>query len=148
MYTDFVVLAAGKGQRMLGNFPKVLEPLGGKPMVQHLIDTTQEIIHSRSIIVVGEQAEKVKKSLIIPRNTKWSIQKKQLGTGHAVKTAFSNVRPSAIVVVLYGDVPLVESKTLKSLINTASNNRLAILTFIKENPKGYGKNCTIFLIFH
>ena len=62
MFTDFVVLAAGKGQRMLGNFPKVLEPLGGKPMVQHLIDTTQEIIHSRSIIVVGEQAEKVKKS--------------------------------------------------------------------------------------
>ncbi len=139
MYTDFVVLAAGKGQRMLGNFPKVLEPLGGKPMVQHLIDTTQEITNSRPIIVIGEQAEKVKKSLVTPRNTKWSKQKKQLGTGHAVKTAFLKVRPSAIVVVLYGDVPLVESKTLKSLINIASNNRLAILTFLKEKPKGYGR---------
>ena len=116
MNPDFIVLAAGKGQRMLGTTPKVLLPLAGKPMAQHLLDTVAEIKGSRQIIVVGNQAEEVKKNLTAPKNTIWIKQRKQLGTGHAAKTAILGARSNSMVVVLYGDVPLVRSKTIKNLI--------------------------------
>ena len=109
MNPDFVVLAAGKGQRMLRNVPKVLLPLAGKPMAQHVLDTVAKIEGSRSVVVIGDQATKVKKTLRAPKNTKWIKQRKQLGTGHAVKTALSGTRPGSTVVILYGDVPLVLS---------------------------------------
>jgi len=139
MNPDFVVLAAGKGQRMLRNVPKVLLPLAGKPMAQHVLDTVAKIEGSRSIVVIGDQATKVKKTLRASKNTKWIKQRKQLGTGHAVKTALSGTRPGSMVVILYGDVPLVQAKTLKNLIKIASNDCLAVLTFYKDNPKGYGR---------
>ena len=141
MNPDFIVLAAGKGQRMLGTTPKVLLPLAGKPMAQHLLDTVAEIKGSRQIIVVGNQAEEVKKNLTAPRNTIWIKQRRQLGTGHAVKTAIlgTRSRSRSMVVVLYGDVPLVRSKTIKNLIKMASMDSLAVLTFRKVDPKGYGR---------
>ena len=79
MKLDFVLLAAGKGQRMLGNSPKVILPLAGKPMAQHLIDTINKIKGSRTIAVIGHQAEKVKNTLVVPRTAKWVRQSKQLG---------------------------------------------------------------------
>ena len=139
MKLDFVLLAAGKGQRMLGNSPKVILPLAGKPMAQHLIDTINKIKGSRTIAVIGHQAEKVKNTLVVPRTAKWVRQSKQLGTGHAVKIASSHLRPGSITVVLYGDVPLVRPKTLKKLIKLASDDSLSILTFLKQDPKGYGR---------
>lgn len=139
MNVDFVVLAAGKGQRMLGNSPKVLMPLGGKPMAQHLLNTLKEIKGSRPIVVIGEQASEVKNALEAPKNTKWVRQKKQLGTGHAVKAATPLFRRGSVVVVLYGDVPLVQAKTLKSLIKMASKDHLAVLTFKRTNPHKYGR---------
>ena len=139
MKPDFIVLAAGKGNRMLSPLPKVLLPLAGKPMVQHVLDTVSEIEKSRSIIVIGDQASEVKKSLSASKNTKWVTQRKQLGTGHAVKTALSKLRPNSVAIVLYGDVPLVEVKTMEGLIRIATKNSLAILTFNKNHPKGYGR---------
>ena len=139
MNPDFIVLAAGNGKRMLGSSPKVLLPIGGKPMAQHILDTVSGIEKSRSILVVGEQAKEVKNSLQFKRNTKIVTQRKQLGTAHAVKTALTQLRPSSVTVVLYGDVPLIESKTLKRLIRDASKGSLAILTFNKDLPKGYGR---------
>ena len=139
MNTDFVVLAAGKGQRMLGTTPKVLLPLAGKPMAQHVLDTIETIKKARAIIVIGDQAEEVKKTLKAPKNTKWIKQRKRIGTGHAVKTALSATRRGSVVVVLYGDVPLVQGKTLKKLSKIASNDCLVVLTFYKDNPKGYGR---------
>ena len=139
MKLDFVLLAAGKGQRMLGNSPKVILPLAGKPMAQHLINTINKIKGSRTIAVIGHQAEKVKNTLVVPRTAKWVRQSKQLGTGHAVKIASSHLRPGSITVVLYGDVPLVRPKTLKKLIKLASDDSLSILTFLKQDPKGYGR---------
>ena len=139
MNPDFIVLAAGNGKRMLGSSPKVLLPIGGKPMAQHILDTVSGIEKSRSILVVGEQAKEVKNSLQFKRNTKIVTQRKQLGTAHAVKAALDQLRPSSVTVVLYGDVPLIESKTLKRLIRDASKGSLAILTFNKDLPQGYGR---------
>ncbi len=139
MNPDFIVLAAGNGKRMLGSSPKVLLPIGGKPMAQHILDTVSGIEKSRSILVVSNQAKEVKNSLQFKRNTKIVTQRKQLGTAHAVKAALTQLRPSSVTVVLYGDVPLIESKTLKRLIRDASKGSLAILTFNKDLPKGYGR---------
>ena len=139
MNPDFIVLAAGNGKRMLGSSPKVLLPIGGKPMAQHILDTVSGIEKSRSILVVSNQAKEVKNSLQFKRNTKIVTQRKQLGTAHAVKTALTQLRPSSVTVVLYGDVPLIESKTLKRLIRDASKGSLAILTFNKDLPQGYGR---------
>lgn len=139
MNPDFIILAAGNGKRMLGSLPKVLLPIGGKPMAQHILDTVSSIEKSRPILVVGDQAKEVKNSLHLKRNTKIVTQRKQLGTAHAVKAALSQLRPSSVTVVLYGDVPLIESKTLKKLIREATKGSLAILTFNKDHPKGYGR---------
>jgi bifunctional UDP-N-acetylglucosamine pyrophosphorylase/glucosamine-1-phosphate N-acetyltransferase len=139
MNPDFIILAAGNGKRMLGSSPKVLLPIGGKPMAQHILDTISGIEKSRPILVVGDQAKEVKNSLQFKRNTKIVTQRKQLGTAHAVKTALAQLRPSSVTVVLYGDVPLIEGKTLKRLIRDASKGALAILTFNKDRPQGYGR---------
>ena len=139
MNPDFIVLAAGNGKRMLGSSPKVLLPIGGKPMAQHILDTISGIEKSRPILVVGDQAKEVKNSLQFKRNTKIVTQRKQLGTAHAVKTALAQLRPGSVTVVLYGDVPLIEGKTLKRLIRDASKGALAILTFNKDRPQGYGR---------
>ena len=139
MNPDFIVLAAGNGKRMLGSSPKALLPIGGKPMAQHILDTISGIEKSRPILVVGDQAKEVKNSLQFKRNTKIVTQRKQLGTAHAVKTALAQLRPGSVTVVLYGDVPLIEGKTLKRLISDASKGALAILTFNKDRPQGYGR---------
>ena len=139
MKPDFVILAAGKGQRMLDNQPKVLQNIAGIPMAQHLLNTVVEIKNSRQIIVIGEEAKKVKSSLVVSRSTHWIKQRKQLGTAHAVKAALPKTRTGSIVVVLYGDVPLVQSKTINNLLRLASTNNLAILTFRAKNPRGYGR---------
>jgi bifunctional UDP-N-acetylglucosamine pyrophosphorylase/glucosamine-1-phosphate N-acetyltransferase len=139
MNTDFIILAAGRGKRMTGSLPKVLLPIAGKPMAQHVLDTVAGIENSRPIIVIENQKSEVKKFLLTPKNTKWVTQRKQLGTGHAVKTALPELRTGSIAVVLYGDVPLVEVKTLKALIKMASKNSLVILTFNKEHSEGYGR---------
>ena len=139
MNPDFIVLAAGNGKRMLGSSPKVLLPIGGKPMAQHILDTISGIEKSRPILVVGDQAKEVKNSLQFKRNTKIVTQRKQLGTAHAVKAALAQLRPGSVTVVLYGDVPLIEGKTLKRLISDASKGALAILTFNKDRPQGYGR---------
>jgi len=139
MNTDFVVLAAGEGKRMPRKAPKVLLSVAGKPMTQHVLDTVSGIGGSRTILVLGKQAKEVKKALNFNKNTKIVTQRKQLGTAHAVKTAFPQLRSDSVMVVLYGDVPLVASKSLKKLIKSAEKGSLAILTFTKELPGSYGR---------
>ena len=124
---------------MTGSLPKVLLPIAGKPMAQHVLDTVAGIENSRPIIVIENQKSEVKKFLLTPKNTKWVTQRKQLGTGHAVKTALPELRTGSIAVVLYGDVPLVEVNTLKALIKMARKDSLVILTFNKEHSEGYGR---------
>jgi len=139
MNIDFIILAAGKGKRMAGHVPKVLKILGGKPMAQHVMDTTKLFKRSKALVVVGNQSKEVKNSLVLGSNGSWVKQMKQLGTGHAVKQCLSSLRKNSISVVLYGDVPLVEQKTLDKLIKSAIKDDLAILTMNIDNPKGYGR---------
>ena len=139
MNTDFIILAAGKGTRMGSDLPKVLNLLGGKPLVQHLLDTVSDIKGSRVQLVLGHKPDLVKNSLDTNKKTDFVLQKKQLGTGHAVKQALKNLRSNSISLVLYGDGPLVKKQTLSKLISSAEKNNLSILTYKQKETHGYGR---------
>jgi len=139
MRIDFIILAAGKGKRMVGHVPKALKVLGGKPMAQHVLDTAILFSNSKRLVVVGDRHKEVKSSLNVTKSLSWVHQKKQLGTGHAVKQCLGHLRKGSIVVILYGDVPLVGSKTLNKLIKVAQKKYLGLLTMEPESPQGYGR---------
>ena len=139
MNIDFIILAAGKGTRMGGNSPKVLANLAGKPMIQHLIDTVETFPKAKTSVIVGHKAKEVENSISSGKKINYVIQKNQLGTAHAVKQAIPLLRKNSISVVLYGDAPLVTRKTLNKLVNSAARGRLALLTYKKEDPSGYGR---------
>ena len=139
MNIDFIILAAGKGTRMGGDSPKVLASLAGKPMIQHLIDTVDSFPSSKTSIVVGYKSNEVERDLVSKKKLCFVKQKNQLGTAHAVKQALPNIRKNSVAVILYGDVPLVKKNTLNRLIKSASTGKLSLLTFIKEDPTGYGR---------
>jgi len=139
MKIDAIILAAGKGKRMQSALPKVLQKVAGKALLQHVIDTSLELKNCQPHIVVGDQASLVKASVSVPKNSKWSKQEKQLGTGHAVKQSLKGLRAGSIALVLYGDVPLVKSSTMKNLVKAAGKSTLALLSFEQETPNGYGR---------
>ena len=139
MNIDFIILAAGKGTRMGGNSPKVLANLAGKPMIQHLIDTVETFHKAKTSVIVGHKGKEVESSISSRKKINYVIQKNQLGTAHAVKQATTLLRKNSVSVVLYGDAPLVTRKTLNKLVNSATSGRLAILTYRKEDPSGYGR---------
>jgi bifunctional UDP-N-acetylglucosamine pyrophosphorylase/glucosamine-1-phosphate N-acetyltransferase len=139
MNTDFIILAAGKGTRMGSDLPKVLNLLGGKPLVQHLLDTVSDIKGSKVQLVVGHKPDLVKSSLEVNNKADFVLQRKQLGTAHAVKQALKNLRSNSIALVLYGDGPLVKKKTLTKLIASAEKDNLSILTYKPNNPHGLGR---------
>lgn len=139
MKIDAIILAAGKGKRMQSASPKVLQHVAGKALLQHVIDTSLNLKNSQLHIVVGDQNILVKNSVSTPKNSKWYKQSKQLGTGHAVKQALKGLRAGSIALILYGDVPLVKSSTMTNLVKAAGKSSLALLSFEKQTPKGYGR---------
>ena len=139
MKIDAIILAAGKGKRMQSASPKVLQKVAGKALLQHVIDTSLELENCQPHIVVGDQASLVKASVSAPKKSKWSKQAKQLGTGHAAKQSLKGLRTGSIALILYGDVPLVKSSTMKNLVKTAGKSTLALLSFEQQTPNGYGR---------
>ena len=139
MKIDAIILAAGKGKRMQSSFPKVLQEVAGKALLQHVIDNTKELKNCQAHIVIGEQGALVKKSVCAFKKSKWIKQAKQLGTGHAVKQTLKELRPGSVALILYGDVPLVKSSTMNTLIKSAGKNNLALLSFEQDSPGGYGR---------
>ena len=139
MNVDIIILAAGQGKRMQSSLPKVLQPLGGKPLLQHVIDTCLKLEKVKLHIVVGGQKKLIQSSISAPKSTNWVVQKNQLGTGHAVKQVLPSLRPNSCSVVLYGDGPLVKLKTLKRLISNITKDNLSLLTFEAASPKGLGR---------
>ena len=136
MTLSVVILAAGKGTRMFSNKPKVLHKLSNQPLLQYVINTVKQLKPLNINVVVGYKSGEIKKKF--PKDdVNWVNQTEQLGTGHAVKSATSFFKGSQIIV-LYGDVPLVNIDDLKNLIKI-SEGGLGILTFSKEFPKGYGR---------
>ena len=142
MRADIVILAAGQGSRMKSSLPKVLHPIAGKPMLEHVILSalqTQEVIGKGEIhVVIGHGAGKVKDALG-HYDLNWVEQTEQLGTGHAVQQAVPGCKGADVVLVLYGDVPLIHASTLQSLLAASNGERLGLLTINLPNPSGYGR---------
>lgn len=147
MELHVVILAAGKGSRMKSNLPKVMHEVGNKPMLAHVIDTATELNPAKISVVVGHGSEIVES--FVAKNYEQEVvrcvqQKEQLGTGHAVMQAADSISPQEKVLVLYGDVPLIQSNTLETLVNTVSSEDadkapLGLLTVCLSNPTGYGR---------
>lgn len=142
MRADIVILAAGQGSRMKSSLPKVLHPIAGKPMLEHVIlsaQQTQKVIGKGKIhVVIGHGADKVKAALG-HYDLNWVEQTEQLGTGHAVQQAIPGCKGADVVLVLYGDVPLINPSSLQSLLAASSGERLGLLTINLPNPSGYGR---------
>ncbi|MEH6604661.1 MAG: bifunctional UDP-N-acetylglucosamine diphosphorylase/glucosamine-1-phosphate N-acetyltransferase GlmU [Pseudomonadales bacterium] len=136
MTLEVVILAAGKGTRMRSELPKVLHPIGGQPMLFHVIDTARELGASKIHVVIGHGAEQVK-SQVKAENIHWVVQHEQNGTGHAVTQVLPYLGADSTVLVLYGDVPLVRVETLQHLLANAAD--LGLLTASPADPSGYGR---------
>ncbi|MBS63629.1 bifunctional UDP-N-acetylglucosamine diphosphorylase/glucosamine-1-phosphate N-acetyltransferase GlmU [Salinisphaera sp.] len=138
MGLHIVVLAAGKGKRMRSALPKVLQPLGDRPLLKHVVEAAQTLDPEQIHVVYGHGAEQVQSALGY-LEVNWVYQQQQLGTGHAVRQAIDDVPDDASVLVLYGDVPLVRAATLSHLVDAAANDALALLTVVLDDPAGYGR---------
>lgn len=137
MSLEIIILAAGKGTRMYSALPKVLHKVAGKPMLEHVINSARQLNPSKIHVVIGHGAEEVRALFTAP-DISFSLQQEQLGTGHAVSIAMPQVT-SENVLILYGDVPLIESDTLTLLLQSLQLNSIGLLTVNLENPTGYGR---------
>ncbi|AEC21285.1 glucosamine-1-phosphate N-acetyltransferase / UDP-N-acetylglucosamine pyrophosphorylase [Pusillimonas sp. T7-7] len=139
---NIVILAAGLGKRMQSNLPKVLHPLAGKPMLAHVLDNARALSPDRIIVVVGHGAERVKQAFSDQPDIEFVLQSPQQGTGHAVQQAvpalLENGGQDDATLVLYGDVPLVQTATLQGLL-AARKGGMAVLTEQLPDPTGYGR---------
>ncbi len=136
MKLETVILAAGKGTRMRSALPKVLHPIAGKPMVQHVIDAAAGLAPIATHLVYGHGGEQLQQ--VLSQNTvTWALQAEQLGTGHAVDQA--TWQDDSQVLVLYGDVPLIQTETLARLLAVQPENGVGLLTVILTDPQGYGR---------
>ncbi|MFP1982019.1 bifunctional UDP-N-acetylglucosamine diphosphorylase/glucosamine-1-phosphate N-acetyltransferase GlmU [Lonsdalea quercina] len=133
-----VILAAGKGTRMYSDLPKVLHPLAGKPMVQHVIDTAMKVGAERIHLVYGHGGDRLKKTLS-GEALNWVLQAEQLGTGHAMQQAAPAFTDDEDVLMLYGDVPLIAEATLKRLVQAKPEGGIGLLTVNVDDPTGYGR---------
>lgn len=139
MNVNTVILAAGKGTRMKSALPKVLHKLAKKPLLGHVVDAAKSINSSKMCVVYGHGGEAVKEAFAAETAIAWCEQKEQLGTGHAVMQAMPEVDADSIVLILYGDVPLIKSETLEELLSVTSAESIGLLTVVLDNPKGYGR---------
>ena len=135
---NVVVLAAGKGTRMRSNKPKVLHPLAGDTLLNHVLNSAQSLGASRLCVVIGHEAEQVRQS-VGERNVVFVEQSTQLGTGHAVQLAAAHLADDVPTLVLYGDVPLTQVDTLRRLVSQVNERSMALLTVNLDNPTGYGR---------
>jgi len=138
-----VILAAGQGKRMKSDLPKVLQPLAGVPLLGHVVSRARTLNPSSMHVVYGHGGDAVRTALVkenLPNgDLQWALQAEQLGTGHAVMQAMPNVGDDELVLVLYGDVPLIRAETLRQLIDAAGAKAMSLLTVLLENPAGYGR---------
>ncbi|MGP9765177.1 bifunctional UDP-N-acetylglucosamine diphosphorylase/glucosamine-1-phosphate N-acetyltransferase GlmU [Halomonas sp. AOP13-D3-9] len=134
---DIVILAAGKGTRMHSQIPKVLHPLAGKPMVQHVLDTASGLQPERTHVVIGHGADQLREALG-EQPVKFAVQTEQKGTGHAVAQALEQLG-SGKVLILYGDVPLLQRESLSELLAYVDEQHMGLLTVTLADPTGYGR---------
>ena len=133
---EIVILAAGDGKRMKSIRPKVLQPIGGRPMLAHLLDAAEALEPDRIHIVIGAGAEQVRE-VLGERSVEFTTQERRLGTGHAAMQALPAIDSQAKVLILPGDMPMIRPETLRPLL--ASEAGLAVLSFLADDPAGYGR---------
>ena len=117
---------------------KVLHALAGKPLLAHVIDAASSAEPRVLSVVYGYQGEEVK-AAFADSNIAWAEQAKQLGTGHAVAQAMPALGDDAVMLVLYGDVPLVSQTTIHAALAGAQSNKLIVVTANVADPSGYGR---------
>jgi len=134
-----VILAAGQGKRMVSNLPKILHPLGGRPLLAHVLSAASSLEAAVRVVVYGHGGEAVKTAFAGEPGVLWVEQAEQLGTGHAVAQALPLLDDAGVTLVLYGDVPLIQPETLQPLVAAARQGQLALLTVELADPAGYGR---------
>ena len=123
---------------MRSDLPKVLQPLAGRPLLAHVLDCAHELDASDVCVVYGHGGEQVRTAFPSPE-IRWALQAQQLGTGHAMLQAMPGIPEDNRVLVLFGDVPLLTTATLKTLLDAAQADDLLVLTVDMEDPTGYGR---------
>ena len=142
---DVVIMAAGKGTRMKSDLPKVLHRLGGRALLQHVIDCATQLSARQAVLITGHGASEVEAAIDRPSAAAGGLrlqfvrQEPQLGTGHAVQQAMPLLADDGVTLVLSGDVPLLQAATLQALLDVAAGGQLALLTLTMADPTGYGR---------
>ena len=140
---DVVVMAAGKGTRMKSSLPKVLHCIGGRALLQHVLDTAASLQSRKAVVITGHGATDVEAACQanapVSLALEFARQEPQLGTGHAVQQALPHLADDGVVLVLSGDVPLTQADTLFLLITASAGSQLALLTLELPDPSGYGR---------
>ena len=139
MPLSVVILAAGQGKRMKSDLPKVLQPVAGRPLLEHVIDTARTLAPDDIHVVYGHGGERVREA-VASEGITWVLQDEQLGTGHALQQAMPGVPDDHLVLVLFGDVPLVQAATMKRLVDASADGAaLGVLSVRMKDPTGYGR---------
>ena len=138
---DVVIMAAGKGTRMMSSLPKVLHRLAGTPLIGHVLQTARSLQARNTVVITGHGADAVEAALGSGEHPglQFARQMPQLGTGHAMQQAVPLLADDGVVLVLSGDVPLIHADTLRALVAACSGQRLALLTIHFPDPTGYGR---------
>ena len=135
---NIAILAAGQGKRMRSGLPKVLHPLGGRPLLAHVLDTARKLAADRICVVYGHGGEAVRSRFPEP-DLHWALQDPPLGTGHALAQALPQLAADGVTLVLFGADPLASATTLESVIRHARGGALSLLTIELDDPTGYGR---------
>ena len=140
-----VILAAGVGSRMKSRLHKVLHPIAGQPMIDHLLDSVEALQPVHNVVVVGQWREQVEQALE-KRHCAFAVQEEQLGTGHAVQQAHDVLGDfDGPVILLFGDVPMVSTKTMQRMVDRLGADDkpgIVVLAFEPEDTKAYGRVIT------
>lgn len=138
MALHVVILAAGSGKRMASSIPKVLHEIGGKSMLAHVVATAHSLDPEKVHVIYGNGGDRVPTALS-DLDVNWVLQSEQLGTGHAVSQALPYCHSDDHVLVLYGDVPLISTRTLRQLLSESPKNGLGLVVTELNDPSGFGR---------
>ena len=138
MSTTVIILAAGKGTRMRSNLPKVLQPLAGRPLLGHVIDTAKKLQADHIITIYGHGGTLVQNAFA-NEQVQWVEQAEQLGTGHAVKVTLPVLPHEGVSLILSGDVPCITEQTLQKLLDVSRETQIGLVTLTLADATGYGR---------
>lgn len=138
MSTTVIILAAGKGTRMRSSLPKVLQPLAGRPLLGHVIETAKKLNADNIITIYGHGGDLVQ-AAFAQYAIKWVEQAEQLGTGHAVQMTLPVLPQDGISLILSGDVPCINPVSLQKLLNATTATGIGLVTLTLPDATGYGR---------